>query len=208
MNREYAIWRWSLVASLSALGLGVFLTGSKPAEARRLADSGTCCVATLDLNSVLENLEERKVRETELQALIAKYQEQLDEIKRLGQQAQDDLKILPEKSKDWEAKREEAVRLGMRLRGEEELAKALVEDKRKRLSLDLFNKINAAAAKYAQGNGFAVVINSDTRVEIPAEAPEQQVQAAMVGRRVFYRADATDISQAVAQAMNTEFQAR
>lgn len=204
---EKTIWRWALIVCGGGIAAGIWNAGTPTADARR-PPADKCCVATLDLNGVLGALDERSVREKELTGFIQSQQQKLDELKRQAQQAQDDLKILPERSRDWENKREEAIRLAMRLRGEEELAKALVEDKRKKLSLDLFTKIKAAAARFAEREGYSVVLSSDLAAEIPIEAPEQQVQAAMVSRRVMYRAESTDISPAVAQMMNTEFKAR
>lgn len=202
------IWRWALVACGGLIGAGLLNLGLTPADARRPAAADKCCAATLDLNDVLGALDEREVREKELQAFIQSLQTKLEDLKKQAQQAQDDLKILPERTKDWKAKREDAIRLAMRLEGEDKLAKALVEDERKKLSLDLFNKIRDAAGRFAQREGYALVISSDSTVEIPLEAPEQQVQGAMVSRRLLYRADGTDISQAVGQMMNTEFKAR
>ncbi|MBL8746248.1 MAG: OmpH family outer membrane protein [Phycisphaerae bacterium] len=206
--RNNQTWRWALVACGGLIGVGLLNLSLTPAEARRPAAADKCCVATLDLNGVLGTLDEREVREKELQAYIQTLQSKLDDLKKQAQQAQEDLKILPERTRDWKAKREEAIRLAMRLEGEDKLSKALVEDERKKLSLDLFTKIKDAAARFAQREGYLVVFSNDSGVEIPIEAPEQQVQAAMVGRRVLYRADGADISQAVSQMMNTEFKAR
>lgn len=206
---EHGVWRWCLIIVGAGIGVGLWHAGHPQAEARRSAMlAPACCVATIDLNVVLEALDERKVRETELQDFIRVRQAKLEEMKKKAQQAQDDLKILPEKSKDWIAKREEAASLALQLRAEEELAKALVEDKRKGLSLELFNKIKDGASKYAQKEGYALVISNDARAEIPEDAPEQQLQAALVARRVLHASDTADISQAVALQMNNEFKAR
>lgn len=205
---EHRIWRWSLAACAGLIGVGLFTMTEPAADARRPAADAKCCAALLDLNGVLTSLDERAVRERELQEFIQAQTAKLDELKRSAQAAQDDLKVLPERSRDWESKREEAVRLAMRYEGEEKLAKALVDDKRKKLSLDLFNKIRESAGRYAQREGYTLVINNDSEVQIPIDMSEQQVQAAMVSRRVLYRADGAEISQAVAQMMNTEFKAR
>jgi Skp family chaperone for outer membrane proteins len=203
---EQRLWRWSLVACAGLLGVGLFTLAQPAAQARRPAPA--CCVAAVDLNGVLTTLDERTVRERELNEYIQTQTAKLENLKKQAEQAQADLKVLPERSKDWEAKREEAIRLAMSLEGEEKLAKALVEDKRKQMSIGLFNKIKDAATRFAQKEGYLFVINSDAGVEIPTDLPETQVQNAMVGRRLLYRAETTDISQAVAQMMNTEFKAR
>lgn len=205
---EQRIWRWSLVACASLIGVALFNLGQPTAEARRPPASDKCCPAVLDLNGVLTTLDERTVRERELNEYIQVQTTKLEALKKQAEQAQADLKVLPERSKDWETKREEAVILAINLEGAEKVAKGLVEDKRKRMSIDLFTKIKDAASRFAEKEGYAFVINSDFSVEIPPDMPEQQVQNAMVSRRLLYRAESTDISQAVAQMMNTEFKAR
>ncbi|MDX2115691.1 MAG: OmpH family outer membrane protein [Planctomycetota bacterium] len=202
------IWRWALVGSLGLCAAAVFSLGGQQAEARRATLAPACCVATIDLNGVLEALEERKVREGELQEFIKTRTNKLDEIRKKMQAAQDDMKVLPEKTATWFSKREEAAGLALSLRGEEELAKALVEDKRKTLSLELFDKIKKAAAAYGGREGYLAVFSDDSMLEIPIEAPEAQVQNAMISRRVLYKAPGVDITQAVAQMMNNEFKAQ
>jgi Skp family chaperone for outer membrane proteins len=204
---EHRIWRWALVGSVALVGAGLLRATAPTADARRAAAAASP-VATIDLNGVLSTLDERAVREKELQSLIQDQQKKLEDMQKALKQAQDDLKILPERSKEWDAKREDVIRQAMRLEGEEKLAKAIIEEKRKKLSLDLFGKIRDAAGRYAQREGLALVLNSDAAVEIPIDIPEAQAQSAMVGRRILFRADAADISQAVSQMMNTEFKAR
>lgn len=201
-------WRWATTLCVGLVGVGLLNLSVDSASARRPAAADKSPIATLDLNGVLSTLEEREVREKELQAVIQEQTTKLEELKKTAEQAQADLKVLPERTKDWKKKREEAIRLAMRLEGEDKLAKAIVEEERKKLSLDLFTKIKDAAGRFAQREGYVMVLSNDSNIDIPIDAPETQVQAAMVGRRVLYRADASDITQAVAQMMNTEFKAR
>jgi len=205
MNRSN-LWNAALVASILAVAGGLWRAGSSAAYANRAAPA--CCVAVIDLNMVLTSMDERKAREQELQDYIATLESPLRDMQAKVGQGQDDLKILPEKSPDWYTKREETAKLAMRLRAEGEVSKALVEDRRKQMHLALFAKINETAARYAKREGFQVIISNDSAVEIPQEAPENQVQAAMVGRRVIHADASVDISQAVAQMMNNEFKAR
>jgi len=206
---ESRLWRWSLIAVLTLAAAGLWHRSSQSAtaeSARMAAPGGT--VATLDLNSVLENLEERQERERELMSMIEERQARLKAMENQLQQSQSDLKILAEKSKEWFAQREQTARLSMALRIEQEIAKGTVDEKRKNLSFELFSKINDAAARYAAREGISVVISSDIRADIPFDASEQQFQAAMVSRRVLYASESTDISQAVAQMMNNEHKAK
>ena len=200
--------------NVAFLGVGIAVAGAlwwnatPAANANRAAMAPSCCVGALDLNRVLEVLDERKALEAELQTFISAKENEIKDLQTKAQQAQDDLKILPEKSKDWFAKRDEVATLAAQFRTAQEVARAVVEEKRKRMHLDLFNKIRDAAKRYAQREGFMIVIADDSAVEIPDQAPERDVQGAMVSRRLMYADASSDISQGVGQMMNNEYKAR
>ncbi len=198
--------RLSSLLALVLVGAGVWKYGEFEAAAQR--PMGGCCVATIDLNAVLESIDERKEREKELQTFIGAQETKIKDLGKEAQQLQDDLKILPQNTKAWQDKREQAIRAGARFRIEEELAKGLVEEKRKVMHLDLFRKINDAAGRYARKEGISIVISSDAAQQIPDDVREQAAHAAILNRRVIYADSAVDISQAVAAMMNNEFKAR
>lgn len=206
--RNTQVWRWAFLASVFSLALGLWRLGGQSAAAERPAAAPACCAATIDLNGVLEALEERKSREKELQAFIGELEKKVNDLGKLGQQAQDDLKVLPKGGKEWEKKRDELVELNFRFKFESEFSKAKAENRRKLMHLELFQKIKDAAAKYAKAQGVAIVISSDSEVDIPENAPENQVQAAIVSRRIIHADRSVDISDAVSLQMNNEFKAR
>lgn len=206
------LWRWAFLAVAALAAAGVWRAGSQQAQAERAAFGAPCCVGVLDLNSVLSNLAEREAREAELREFIQSKESKLEAIKKQGQQTQKELedmrKLLPPGSAEADSKAEEVVRLQMTLKAETELSQALVENKQKRMHLDLFNKINDAASRYAEREGFQIILSTDAGFRIPQAANEDQVQSAIVGRRVLHAAEPVNISTGVAQMMNNEFKAR
>ncbi len=204
-------WRASALAAALLLGAGVWRLGgggTQPAAAERLELAASCCVASLDLNKALEKLDERTEREKELQAFVTTLEAELKKLSDQGKQAEEDLKILPQGSPEWRNKRDEAVRLAARLQAEREASQAIALDRQKRLQVDLFAKIKDAAARFAEREGFMIVIADDSAQTIPDNANDQQVQAAILGRRLIFASPATDISEGVARMMNTEFKGR
>lgn len=214
MQAKYVdrFWRWAFLAVAALAAAGFWRAGGQQAQAERASFQGPCCVGVLDLNSVLSSLSERESREAELREFIQSKESKLDAIKKQGQQAQKELedmrKVLPASSPESDAKAEDAVRLQMTLKAESELAQALVENKQKKMHVELFNKINDAARRYAEREGLLIVLSTDTGFRIPPSATEEQTQSAIVGRRVLYAAETVDISTGVAQMMNNEFKAR
>lgn len=207
-SRAGALWRVCAVAVGVSLVLGVWRLGAQSASAERLELAASCCVATIDLNRVLESIDERAEREKELQSLVASLEGELKKLADRGKAAEEDLKILPQGTPEWRAKRDEAVMLAAELQAKREASQAIALDRQKRLQTDLFNKIREAAARYAEREGFMVVISSDSTAQIPENASEQQVQQAILGRRVIFASPANDISEGVARMMNTEFKGR
>ena len=205
-------WRWAFLAVATLAAAGLWRAGSQQAQAERATFGAPCCVAVLDLNSVLSSLAERESREAELRGFIQSKESKLEAIKKQGQQMQKELedmrKVLPPGAPEAEAKAEEMVRVQMNLKLESELSQALVENKQKKMHLELFTKINDAAKRYADREGYLIVLSTDAGFRIPGSASEEQVQSAIVGRRVLYASEPVDISTGVAQMMNNEFQAR
>lgn len=205
-------WRWMALGVAACAAAGLWRMGAQQASAQRPVYASACCVAAMDLNAVLSSLTEREAREAELKQFIASKQSRLEGIERQMMQVKKELdemqKVLPGGSPEGEAKAEEFVRLQMSLESETKLAKALIDNKQKKMHIDLFNKINDAARRYAEREGYQIVISSDADVRIPPTATEDQVQGAIVNRRVLFAAAPVEISAAVAQMMNNEYQAR
>lgn len=206
--RSEKAWRWALVAALGLVAAGLWRTGSQSASAERAMLAPGCCVATLDLNTVMEALDERKEREKELEAYIREREAKLQDLAKNGQTMQSDLKLLTKGTPEYLAKREELVRLNGQFQVEGELSKKLVEEKRKQMRLALFEKIKASAEKIAKAQGISVLISSDASVEIPDDASENSVQGAILSRRVLFQDPSIDLSDVVSKAMNNEFKAR
>jgi len=206
--RNYTLWRSAALLVALVAAAGIWRLGTPVASAQRGGASTCCCVASLDLNAVLGNLDERVARETELQGFIRSKEDELKKLDEKIKRLQDDLNILPENSPEWKGKREELLRANVGLRSERELSSALAEEMQTNMQLELFNKIRDAAARYAEQQSYAMVIVDDSEVEIPQpRSPDdfRQVEGAIVSRRVMFTAQCSDITEDVARMMNTEF---
>jgi len=205
--RAATLWRFAVLALGVALTAALWRLAPQTASADRI-EFASCCVATIDLNKVLESMDERAEREKELQSLVATLEGDLKKLADRGKAVEADLQVLPQGTPEWRAKRDEAVMLAAELQAKREASQAIALDRQKRLQLDLFAKIREASARYAEREGFMLVLNSDSAAVIPDNANDQQVQGAILGRRVIFSSPANDISEGVARMMNTEFKGR
>ncbi len=205
MTKE-TFWRASALVVAIAAVAGIWRMGVEQAVAQQGAES--CCVGTIDLNGILAQLDERLDREAELQAFITEREDALRSMGERIQELEADLEILPPNGDDWRTKREEILRERARTRMERELSSALAEEKQTLMQLELFAKINDAAARYAAQNGISLVIADDSSMQIPApQTPEQlrQAQQLILSRRIIHRGETTNISDDVARQMNVEY---
>lgn len=204
-------WRWAALAVGLIAALGLWRMGSSTAVAQRAAGGPCCCVGSIDLPRVLQGLDERAERETELQAFIQERLERIQQIEDRIEQLRADLDILPVGSEAWRAKREEIMTAIADLQKEQNFLQRFGAELEANMKLDLFNKIVDAASRYAEREGIAMVVADDSGVEIPRPLnPDEtrQVEPAIVGRRVLHSSSCADITSDVITMMNVEFAAQ
>lgn len=201
------LWRWSVVGLVALSGGLGWRLASTPAHAEA-NNAMPCCVGVLRLNDVLSKLDEKAVRETELKVFFDKKEAEVNALLDRVKALREELKLLPKDSPDRAAKREEFARLGAQAKIEADISQVLAAEKKKLMELDMFNKIKDSAAIVAQRQGLSLVLNDDSKLDIPEEAEYRDVQNAMINRRVLFAADTVDISADVANYMNNEFKAK
>jgi Skp family chaperone for outer membrane proteins len=164
-------------------------------------------LATIEINAVLEKLDERTTSEQELQGYILVLEGRVQGMEQELKSKNEEIQLLPQDDPEYQTTAEDIIRRSFALRAEGELAQALAEKKRKEIQLALFNKISDATGRYAKREGIGIVIANDSTEEIPAGATAQQVQGAILTRKVIWADESLDISGAVASMMNNEYRA-
>jgi len=204
--RSDKLWRWALVSALVVIGAGIWRGGTVPAQAQAGAGAGgNCCVAVVRLNEVLNKLNEKAVRESELKAFFEEREGVVNAILSNLQSIESELKMMPRDAPDRRTKLEERARLAARAEAEAKIAQAVAEDRKKRMELELFDQIRAAAGEIAKRQGLAVVLSDDSDIDVPENASYREVQMSMISRRLMYAGSSVDISSQVATYMNNQF---
>ncbi|MEM9082982.1 MAG: OmpH family outer membrane protein [Planctomycetota bacterium] len=199
-------WRWSLVVAIGTAAAGLWHSASAPADAQATAVARPTAVAVLSLGGVLNQLDEKIVREGELVEDITSRESRVKELLTSVQALSEELKMI-EGTDAAPEKAEELVLAQAKLRAEQEVSQAVIENRRKQFEIEFFNKIRTAASAYAEREGFDIVISNDADREVPVQAPSQQVQAIIASTRVLFADGAVDITDEVATFMNNQFRA-
>ncbi len=164
-------------------------------------------IATIEINSVLDKLSEKAVQEQNLQGTLTELENRVNAAAQAVEEKQKELDIIPRDDPEYGIAAEDYIRKGLLYKMEREMAQALAEKKRKEIQLALFKKIVEATGRYAKREGIGIVVANDSKEEIPDIADAQQVQGAILGRKVIWADDSLDISSAVASMMNNEYTA-
>lgn len=195
--------RWSvpiLTAALLFAGSAVWRAGAQNGAAA----AAPARVATIDMTRVFEALEERSSHEVELRAFI---EQQNSKIKELGDQLQQvkaDLDLLVKGTAERRRKAEEAARIRVDLEVQKRFSDQLIDRRRAEVFADLFEKVQAAAAKVAQQQGYDVLLSDDSHGEVPSDT-EAETRGVMSSRRVLYASPTIDLTDAVVLFMNNEW---
>lgn len=200
------LWRWSLVGSLALLGGAVLSVGTAAVNANSAAMFAPAAepVAVVDLQTLIDLLDERAQREQELQAFGTELDNRVRAIRDQLQAKADELKSVSNSRAGQLF--EEIVRLRANLAAEEQYATTIANERLTRLKRDLYQKVLTAVEQYAEQAGYSLVISNDAGASLPQVGEGLgALESSMVSRKVLYARNTIDITQAVANRMNTDY---
>lgn len=181
------------------------------AGAARMLRAQPTAVATVNLTKVLEGLEERAAAERALTTMSEGFKVQdeakIKDIQTMEQQLQDVVEAAAKTTKRDELELRKLQHLAWQRVKMEQL------DIEQSLQLqDLYKKITSAIADLSQTEGYDLVIVDDSSTDFSynpdARMPrDMQTRQQIIGRRVLWRNDAIDITDALIQRMNNAFKA-
>ncbi len=202
---EQRKWTWTaLVAIGVALG-ALFHQGGSSADANAVAMAPATSVATISLRRAMEGITERLVREEELKADITERELAVQALGEELKQLTAVMDTLANGSKERNEMLEQAIRKQVLLEVETKLANQLLGQRRTELQLGLFKKIKKATEAYAVAEGYDIVFVTDHEEAIPRGLGPNETNGAILSTRVMYASGAVDVTDAVVQRMNNEF---
>lgn len=200
----------TVLATLGAVVLGA-LAWQAGANAARPPANPTA-VATVNLPQILQNLEERNVRQASMTKAVEARQAQLDELTKRIEALQ--MELDPEQggtlkpgTTEYRDKLIQLRELQVTLDARFKLLEQVLSFERGSVMRDLYLKIEDAVERIAERDGYDVVLLDDTDFTLPQEAGQDDMNRAILARSVVYRHDSIDITNQVVQLMNNEFKA-
>lgn len=192
------------VACALTLLAGGYFVAQAGAKAAMKAPPSAPVIAVIDLEETLKQLKERADKEDALKVQVGELQNRI--------------KVLEEDAKSYQSKIENAVgdpekiRLAKEFREkairaefEKQYAQRFLNELQSEMLRELYLKIDAAADAIAKKNGYALVLASDEKVNIPS-GDSEAVTRAIGLKRMMYVDPQLDITREVVDEMNNKYQ--
>jgi len=206
MTTESKLWRWALVASIALIGVGVLKLASPVAYALQNSFAPEPArVATVDLGRLLEGLEEKKQRESELASFARELKTEVDQLKQDADDAKADLEAASADTRDKLGRG--AITREVRYRAQVQVTNALIEQRIARIQLEFFEMLIDEVQAYAQSNGYDIVLTDDRSLELPPNISGPELENGILSRRVAYVRESNDITDEIATYLNNKYRA-
>lgn len=204
------MWRWILVLALAAIAGAMWHGQISPALAQGggVITSCTTCVAVIDVDRVLSQLQEKGDREAELQGFGQGLQDELDQLQATVKQMENDLKVLARGTPEYEKAALQLLDARQQLEFKRQVAEVRFGERQKSITVAMFNQIADAATRYAQREGIDIVLSDDQAMGLSNDLPNEVVQARLQTKKVIYAMPSKDITDDVATMMNNEYRAQ
>lgn len=164
-------------------------------------------IATVDIMSVIEGLNERDVLKAELESRTEARQEQLNSVVKQLEALDADIQMLKQGTDQHREKMQEGIELQALAKTRRDVLSQIVSIDNGTVMQKLFVKIETAVQDIAEREGYDIVLFDDTSFEVPADSPNQDVVRAIITKSLIYRHDSIDITQQVITLMNNEYSA-
>ena len=191
-----------IVACAAVLAMGLFVT----ARAQNGAAQPTK-VAVVSLQEVIAQCNQQQKFRTENQARGADLQAEQEQRQNKIQGLRTQIDPLQTGTDAWRAKRDEIQQATMELEVWAKMQEQNTQLEQARQFAEIYQSANDAAGEVAQSMGFDIVLQAGDLPDLMS-LNVQQLQSIVQSRKVLYAGDNVDITQAVLQRVNANFDQR
>ena len=194
---------WLVVTGL--LGVVALVGFRSPASRPPVPSLGT--VATVDLERVFSNLDEKSAADIRLQALADDLQKESAAQSRDIELLEQNLDLFPAGSEKYQEAEEKFMEATVKLRSYVAFGRGKIDFQKGVTLKRLYMSIKEAARLLAEREGYAVVVVDDSIVAFQS-GTEADMMRQISARRILYASPRGDITDAIIMQMNNAFQTR
>jgi len=164
-------------------------------------------VATVDIVQIINGLDERSVREDELNERRRSRQAQLDEVVEQIKTLESDIQMLSAGTDERRDKIRELMEIRAVAEARRNALSQIISIDMGNVMSELYSKIEDAIRRIADREGYDLVLLDDSKLPLPENAKDSDVYRAIITKGIIYHRDSTDITDRVVTLLNNEFSA-
>lgn len=161
-------------------------------------------VGTVDLEATFNGLEEWDQLQVSLNQRAERMQEELQRRQDELESLEADLEDYPQGSDKFKQAMKKFQMAAIELRGYVEFQQLKQRRFNDETIFDLYDKIKASAKKFADEQGYDIILVNDSVVEIPENT--DNILAQISSRRVLFAREQMDVTDQLIEVMNGEYQ--
>lgn len=188
--------------SVLVLAVIAAMFGYRSLANRAAAPQQPSRVATVNLETVFNGLDERARVDSEMTALAESLDKQGQEKREEVEGLINDLELFPVGSKQYEQAQQEVAEKTYHLQAFHEWSLRKLELAKSSALRGIYDHIKQAARDLAEENQYDIVFVDDSVVALPDETTEAETWRQISARRTLYANPAIDISEAVIAQLN------
>ena len=193
--------KWLVVGGL--LGMVALVGFRSPASRPPVPNVGT--VATIDLERVFSNLDEKGAADIRLQALADDLQKESEAKSRDIELLEQNLDLFPAGSEKFQEAMEDFQEATVKLRSFVAFGRSKIDFQKGVTLRRLYTSIKEATRVLADQEGYALVVVDDSIVPFQS-GTEADMMRQISARRILYASPRVDITNAIIMQMNNAFQ--
>ncbi len=194
---------WLVVAGL--LGMVALVGFRSPASRPPVPSLAT--VATVDLERLFSNLDEKGAADIRLQALADDLQKESEAQSRDIELLEQNLDLFPAGSEKYQEATEKFLEATVKLQSLVEFGRRKIDFQKGVTLKRLYTSIKEETRLLAEREGYAVVVVDDSIVDLQSSTEADMIRQ-ISARRMLYASPRVDITDALIMQMNNAFQTR
>lgn len=206
MNRSSGRMLHPMIPALLVLIAAVaWQAGANNASSNARPPAQPAAVATVDIVTIFDSLNELKDLETKLEASRTTSQNALQEVDTRLKNISADLESMARGTEEHKQKVREGMELQAVFKARSEALNQILSIERGSMTRELYNKVSDAIARISDREGYDIVLFDDSTFIVPENSAYQDVYRAIVTRSVMYRHEGIDITEQVVSLLNSEY---
>lgn len=161
-------------------------------------------VATVDLERLFENLNERAAEDARLQAMATNIEQEAEKRRNKIRGLDEELKIHPAGSEKAQQIQDELAMESIQYQAWIEFQRQSLEREKGLVMMKIYRSIKRSVQEMSEANGYDIVLLNDSLKDLQ-RGPEQGVVQQISARRMLYTNPTLDITNALLARMNNAF---